>query len=801
MVEFFEAQQKYLTAKPPANVVRQARVQVKNWLDRDRHKPRMTPERQSATFYHAMLAAQEAELAIPRDKDGRPKDVTPTARGLLQEANADFKRLTEFDNPYTERAALNRTRVIRLLVGNADQPAERFTDFEQCQMAALVQLSEANQPKVTPAEKKQRLDKAVRLLERCRQLAGPAVSPKDAADATLQLAYAYLSADRPHQAAVLGEHLARGGRAGGAAAKGGFIAVQAYLAAMAKLDEGAADDARAADRDRAVDLARYLDATYPADPLTDAVRFRLGRLYFDEKDYQPAFDVLAKVTPGYAGAAAARAVEGRAAYALIVSKDSPLTAQQKAAVFRKAVADAEAVPEPPPSAAADEARLYLGLRALLAQLYLLEGTPGGYARAEQIADDAARKAAAFDGLDGAAKKSAEFAAREVRLRAVYGQAAPLFKEGKYKQLGDRLAPVLTEMAKAGPANQGLEGEAAVAADALDRFRQEVVTLALQGAIREGAAGAGELFDLLEKFGGSADALVRLVAQVRPQLDELRQQKKHEEADRLAQSVAGVLEKQAAGPKLPPKTLARLGQALRTVGANDKAVAVLSKVPAPPKENLTKPISQIEDPAARDLVAAHHIARLELARAHRQAKQFDKAAELLKDALGDDKAPGWAKSLEFRKEAVLLVEDRAAEAPADRKRKLWSEALDGWTTIYGQYQAAITRPPKGVARDTPQWDQWQRDREKLIPVYLVIYCDLQRCLARANTQLIADPVKRAEQLTKVGQRVFDSVEARNEKSLTAEVRAAYADLLADYPAVMDGYKKAGGKAFLPGANGP
>src|SRR5205085_7164410 len=138
---------------------------------------------------------------------------------------------------------------------------------------------------------------------------------------------------------------------------------------------------------------------------------------------------------------------------------------------------------------------------------------------------------------------------------------------------------------------------------------------------------------------------------------------------------GVLEKQAANPKLPAKTVARLGQALRGVGAYDKAIEVLSKVPAPPRENLAKSTAELPDPAARDAVVAYQIARLESARAHRQAKQFDKADEVLKDALGDDKAPGWARSLEFRKEAVLLLEDRAAEAPAGEKLKKWKEAMD------------------------------------------------------------------------------------------------------------------------------
>src|SRR5205823_8934199 len=138
----------------------------------------------------------------------RLRDLSPATRAMLQEANAEFKRLTEFDNPYTDRAAAARTGAIRLLVGNADQPADKFTDFEQCHMAALVQLSEAGRKDGKPEDRARRLDQAIRLLDRCRHLAGPGVSPRDRSTADLQLAYAYLTADRPHNAAVLGEYLA-----------------------------------------------------------------------------------------------------------------------------------------------------------------------------------------------------------------------------------------------------------------------------------------------------------------------------------------------------------------------------------------------------------------------------------------------------------------------------------------------------------------------------------------------------------------------------------------------------------------
>ena len=60
-----------------------------------------------------------------------------------------------------------------------------------------------------------------------------------------------------------------------------------------------------------------------------------------------------------------------------------------------------------------------------------------------------------------------------------------------------------------------------------------------------------------------------------------------------------------------------------------------------------------------------------------------ADKVLKAVLGDDKVKGWAKSLEFKKEAVYLLEDKAENAPAepkDARLRSWAEAKTGWEKI-------------------------------------------------------------------------------------------------------------------------
>jgi hypothetical protein len=805
MVDFFDLQGKYQDARGTRNLqlIRQARTQAKNWLDRDRDRQRMTPERLSATYYYAYLTQLEGMAAVVFDKanPGKVKDVPSNARALLNEAKREYTRLVETDNEYTDRAAQNRTLVVRVLVGEATKPAKEYTSFDECQMAALVQLAgkEKDGPK-----------RAIELLERCRELAGPRLPARERTDLLLTLAYAYWTGDRPAQAAVLAESLARSAR-GSTAAKAGLIAVEGYLAARAKLDE-ADEDARAADRERAVSLATYLDRTFPADPAADGVRFRLGRLYLESKEYRAAFDVLGRISPTYPGAAAARTAQGGAAYQLINAKDSPLPPAEKAAVFRRAVADAEAVPEPTRK---DEFKAYLGLRNLLAQLYLSAHTPDGAAKAEAIAAEAGKKAAAATALlDEPERKAAAFAAEEVRLRAVYAQAAEPFRKGDYKAAADRLAPALADMAKAGPAAAAkLDGDGAVAADALDRFRREVVGLALQARVREGAAdSAVQLFDLLDSLGGSVeattDALNRLVGVVRAQADEQRKAGKAEEADKLTADMAGLIQKQAAKPKLSARATALLGKSLRDLGAFDKAIEVLKRVPAADPADLqpaapaaAQGAEANEDAAAkqqarREAAAAHRIAQLELARAYRGAKQYPAADEVLKAALGAD-GKGWARQmLEYRREAVLLLEDKAADAPADKRAALWAEARAGWTRIASDYAGAIRAK---LPADEAQRLKAIQDREKLVPVYLELVCDEKRCLTRMVDQLQkGDKAKLAKSMGVIAQQVVD-VEKANAKGLSGAVRAKFAALLDDYPTLKDEYAKRGGKEFLAPAS--
>ncbi|MBL8864791.1 MAG: hypothetical protein JNK93_04445, partial [Planctomycetia bacterium] len=324
MVEFFEAQNDYLGGRGgDLGAVRSAKVKAKNWLDKDKYKPRMTPERLSMTYYYAVLTQREAEMdngniyEKKATKDEGPRkllNVSTNARLLLQESAREYKRLMEFDNDYTDRATRARMRAIRFIVGDANRVPLQYTNFEECLMAAQVRLASldekldaidkldkipATAKGATDLEEYKRTEKdkartaVIALFERSIGLVGPTTLPKDATEARLWLARAYYVCDQPHQAAVAAEHVALTAR-GNLAAKAGVVAIESYLAARAKL-EGNDADARKVDREHAIELGLAVDKLLGSDPATDNVRFRLGQLYLEDKEYLEAFNILSKV--------------------------------------------------------------------------------------------------------------------------------------------------------------------------------------------------------------------------------------------------------------------------------------------------------------------------------------------------------------------------------------------------------------------------------------------------------------------------------------------------------------------------
>lgn len=719
------------------------RLRVRNacrdWLRDYAGAGRPTPEVYAVRYYLGRVCINEAmkrenltvEQVKPADPKGQSTEkvvaVKDAGLTLLREAEAQFRILVRTENEYTERAARQRPAALRWLVGNMDRPPAQFLTFDDSYMAALVHMESARTA-TTATERSAQLTKAIALMERANALPVPPESAKDAARAELDLARAYVAAGRPHAAAVFAEHLARSARSSAAAARAAVLALDAYSRAS-RTTAPEFEDARTVDRERRISLAQFLEKVAPNEPETDGARLQLGADLYRLGRKAEAFEAFSRVPLRFPRVAQARLFEGIAAFDLVrplgpdETRTDDLPADRKAAVFQRAVADLSAVPAPAdgtrddPTGDATPVSDYFNMRLQLAQLFVTQGAKG-YPLAEQAVVSSAAAAARHPGLS--ADDKAKFAMRfeAMHIRTVFGQAMPLYQQGKYAEAAERFGGLLAEVLKAGPAVKANQpADVADLARALDADRIRLVLVpCLNTRVREGAvAKTMELLDELKKFGGDLSTSARVVQQgvasIRPTVEALRKEMKNDEADKLVKAVSSMVSKLAAEPNLPVDVRLNLGRSFRELGEYDKAADLLNAVPVPQnrealKAELKAADSETPDQAKQreaDNAAAplYRQARLELARSYRLEKKFAEAAAVLDDALGKEgelkgkirpRAGGWASRFpEYRKEAILFIEARAAAAAEPKvAAPLWNEAVNNWATWAAEYLGQLNQ---------------------------------------------------------------------------------------------------------------
>jgi hypothetical protein len=380
------------------------------------------------------------------------------------------------------------------------------------------------------------------------------------------------------------------------------------------------------------------------------------------------------------------------------------------------------------------------------------------------------------------------------------------KAAEPKKEPEKKAPEPKKEAAGGTVGDGPSAELKSRADEVDRLRRELIVLALKIRLKQGQAEKGaQQLDLLKRYGGSLEASVGTLEQVAgemaAQVVALRREGKADDAKALSDGFAKLLDKVSAEPNLPPAVQRFLGQALILVGQYDKAVAALQKVPAPAdKAALAKPNDIKNNADLKKQVLEYRRAALELSRAYRLGGKFAEADALLADAMGTQEKQGWAfSSVDFRQEVALLCEAKGAAEPDVKKANAeWSKALREWSTLYNVYRNAVQKLP-------PQAEAGGGGNQRLavLNAYFEAFFNVQRCLVKANKQLLADP-KFAAKLQKayddVGKR-FADVEKSSGADINEEVRGMYHDLLMEVPELKKAYEAAGGKMFLDRPSAP
>jgi tetratricopeptide (TPR) repeat protein len=230
----------------------------------------------------------------------------------------------------------------------------------------------------------------------------------------------------------------------------------------------------------------------------------------------------------------------------------------------------------------------------------------------------------------------------------------------------------------------------------------------------------------------------------------------------------------------------LGQALIVVGKYDEAAAALAKVPRP--ANVAMPA----DDAARIVASQYRRAALDTARAKRMGKKYDEADKLLAEAMGTKEKQGWAfSSLDFRKEVAYLNEARGAdEKDVKTASKHWGTAVKSWNEMLTITRNRMTGPPPKDADGKEDNAAIQRGKNAFYDAYF----DYNRCILRANMQLLAGNPKLEERMGDTAKR-FVELENKEGTHMTPEVKGRYHDLITEVPPLKQAYEKLGGKLFL------
>jgi hypothetical protein len=475
MVRFFKIRRDFLSAIGAPNERPGVENRCREWLRNYGTLRRAQSESFAIRWYLGYLLQIQADALLPAPPKVAPKTPQPpptipaSARARYEQAEKLYRVISQTDNEYTSRAARQRMYVVRRLLGEADQSPASYRSFEECQMAALIQMARTldlqKDSEKNADEIKKRYLAIVALLERARELVTPQDNPADVADVNLRLIYYYQVSGQPHLAAILGEHMARTTKApGGKSALAGALAINGYFGSTAEIKNAGAeklDSLKKIDRDRSINLATFLDKQFPNDTATDRARHRLAGLLYEDQKPVEAYEVLLKVRPGYESISSARLFQGALASQLLSVKDSPLAKERYKDVFRRTTSDLDKLAKPLPTASEDDVRPYLTARSRLARLYILQSRVDpegdrlepGFAKARKVATETLAAVPTFDSLvmDIASKSlnldgwELRLYAEEAKTAAALAEGTTLFAQGKLDPAYQAIGGILAEM--------------------------------------------------------------------------------------------------------------------------------------------------------------------------------------------------------------------------------------------------------------------------------------------------------------------------------------------------------------------
>ncbi len=534
----------------------------------------------------------------------------------------------------------------------------------------------------------------------------------------------YLSTGDPYRAAVFGEHLLRTQPATKETALVAAYTLQALgellrrdeklLETQKDKDEGVLSNEvlrrnLEADRERFRQLAAFIEQEplWKDEQVAQFARYERAMMAVRENDFQQAVRLLEGLSPSWsyypvaqgrlvlcAAKLAEEKSTSRAAGKLLgfdVAWLEPLTDKERAAYQKRTLAAIAKLPAPSAATSPTAFHLYFVGKLKLCKLLNREQK---YPELEKLATELLLR---FDQNKAVADKLDEEVKNDLRLGletwlnyAKLGQAEQLYAKGQYAQVLAVTTPTVARvqgLVKAAAAGSIKPNEVPVIRDMLE--------LALRAHVQMNQrAKAHEILDLLQKVaadekltGGPSgikptEILVRLVLQLKAQIDDLRRQGPAAK-DKLAQTVGNFtlfmdemtkdldglvknLEKlEGAGGKtlMQQRVLGILARSYASLDNYKKAAALLARIKPPAAKDPKKPT-----PAELAAVKDYNDAQLLLAQALRKDKQLDQATKVLEAIKYESKLPLdlVIQSLEVEKEKILLLEEKGDNAEAISK---------------------------------------------------------------------------------------------------------------------------------------
>ena len=230
-------------------------------------------------------------------------------RNEYLEADRTFQRISSFSNAYTGLARRQQLKLAEYL--NKDV---NVRGFQQLVSVATAKLDKVT-PNSPPAEKKQLLGEAKKLLQDAIDFAKANESPENMNEARLTLAFAHFTDDELMETAILSESIAKYSPKSAMAPQAALLAANAYALSYERSMDLQKRNIRAfaeVDADRIRAICNTIFERWPTSKEAMEGRLMLGRLEYQKLQYLKAAEIFAKADPNSPRYAEALSLAGRA---------------------------------------------------------------------------------------------------------------------------------------------------------------------------------------------------------------------------------------------------------------------------------------------------------------------------------------------------------------------------------------------------------------------------------------------------------------------------------------------------------